>query len=95
MSAARVALVRGSDLDVLWDKKAVAELFGRGRRCGWVDTSVEVLEPVCRASEATAGVSACGIDCAEVTGVVCGALPLGGLSSDSKELVKGKGVDRV
>ena len=56
MSAARVALVRGSDLDVLLDKKAVAELFGRGRSCGWVDTSVEVLEPVCRASEATAGV---------------------------------------
>ena len=44
---------------------------------------------------ANAGVSACGIESAEVTGVVCGALPLGGLSSDSKELGKGKGVDQV
>ena len=44
---------------------------------------------------ANAGVGACGIDCAEVTGVVCGALPLGGLSSGSKELGKGKGVDQV
>ena len=56
MSATRVALVLGSDLDVLLDGKLVVELFGRGRSCGWADTGVEALEPVCRASEATAGV---------------------------------------
>ena len=165
MSAARVALVRGSDLDVLLDGKPVVELFGRGRSCGWADTGVEALEPVCRASEATAGVrvvlpvasptsdrggsSGCdteprrrrrlapgfasswlwgdwwwtreltgcrggvvgiaaretgganagvgagGIDCAAVTGVACGALPLWGSSSGSEELGKDNGVDRV